>query len=55
MVFSWIKKLKSGLSKSSQKISGGLKKILKSKKIDDQTLAELEELLISSDLDRMLN
>ena len=50
MVFGWIKKLKSGLSKSSQKISGGLKKILKSKKIDEQTLAELEELLISSDL-----
>ncbi len=50
MVFGWFKKLKSGLSKSSDKISGGIKKILKSKKIDDSTLEELEDLLISSDL-----
>ena len=50
MVFGWVKKLKTGLSKSSQKISGGIQKILKSKKIDDKTLIELEELLISSDL-----
>ncbi len=50
MVFGWVKKLKTGLSKSSQKISGGIQKILKSKKIDDKTLTELEELLISSDL-----
>tara|TARA_B100000886_G_scaffold312395_1_gene248344 strand:+ start:27 stop:938 length:912 start_codon:yes stop_codon:yes gene_type:complete len=50
MVFGWVKKLKSGLSKSSQKISGGIKKILKSRKIDEETLIELEELLISSDL-----
>ena len=50
MVFGWFKKLKSGLSKSSDKISGGIKKILKSKKIDESTLEELEELLISSDL-----
>ena len=50
MVFGWFKKLKSGLSKSSDKISGGIKKILKSKKIDDETLEDLEELLISSDL-----
>ena len=50
MVLGWFKKLKSGLSKSSDKLSGGIKKILKSKKIDESTLEELEELLISSDL-----
>lgn len=50
MVLGWFKKLKSGLSKSSDKISGGIKKILKSKRIDDSTLEELEELLISADL-----
>ncbi len=50
MVVSWFKKLKSGLSKSSDKISDGIKNILKGKKIDEATLNELEELLISSDL-----
>ena len=50
MVIGWFKKLKNGLSKSSEKISGGITKILKSKKISDLTLNELEELLISSDL-----
>jgi fused signal recognition particle receptor len=50
MVLGWFKKLKSGLSKSSEKISGGIKRILKSKKIDESTLEELEELLIASDL-----
>ena len=50
MVLSWLKKLKDGLSKSSDKISGGITKILKSKKIDEATLFELEELLISSDM-----
>ena len=50
MVFGWFKKLKSGLSKSSEKISDGIKKAIKGKKIDDETLDDLEELLISSDL-----
>ena len=50
MVFDWLKKLKSGLSKSSEKITDGLKKVIKGKKIDDNTLLQLEELLISSDL-----
>ena len=45
-----LKKLKSGLSKSSEKISEGIKKAIKGKKIDDETLDDLEELLISSDL-----
>ncbi len=50
MVLGWFKKLRSSLSKSSEKISDGIKKALKSKKIDDKTIEQLEELLISSDL-----
>ncbi len=50
MVFKWFKNLKEGLSKSSDKISGGIKKIFKNKKVDQATLNQLEELLISSDL-----
>ena len=49
MVFGWFKKLKSGLSKSSEKISEGIKKVVKGKKIDEKMLLELEDLLISSD------
>ncbi len=50
MVFGWLKKLKSGLSKSSEKISEGIQKVVKGKKIDEKMLLELEDLLISSDL-----
>ena len=50
MVFNWLKNLKKGLTKSSTKISDGLKTILVKKKIDDDTLSEIEELLISSDV-----
>ncbi len=39
-----------GLKKSSDKISGGLSGIFTKKKVDAQTLEELEELLISADL-----
>ena len=49
-MLNWFKNLKDGLSKSSEKISGGLKTILKSRKIDQDTLENLEELLIESDL-----
>ena len=37
MVFGWFKKLTSGLSKSSEKISDGIKKVIKGKKIDETT------------------
>ena len=50
MVFGWFKKLKSGLSKSSKKISTSINKVIKGKKIDETTLMELEEILISSDM-----
>ena len=50
MVFGWFKKLKSGLSKSSEKLTTKIKKVIKGKKIDEETLSELEEILISSDM-----
>ena len=50
MVFGWFKKLKSGLSKSSEKLTTKINKVIKGKKIDEETLSELEEILISSDM-----
>ena len=46
----WFQKLKTGLFKSSEKISEGVKKIFVNKKLDIQTLNDLEELLIMADL-----
>ncbi|XVN40518.1 MAG: signal recognition particle-docking protein FtsY [Rickettsia endosymbiont of Argas persicus] len=43
-------KLKQGLSKTSSKISEGIDKIFYKKKLDAETLEELEELLISTDM-----
>lgn len=43
-------KLKQGLSKTSDKISEGIDKIFYKKKLDAETLEELEELLISTDM-----
>ncbi|MDR0329951.1 MAG: signal recognition particle-docking protein FtsY [Rickettsia sp.] len=43
-------KLKQALINSSDKISSGIDQIFYKKKLDDQTLNELEELLISSDI-----
>lgn len=43
-------KLKQGLSKTSGKISAGIDKIFYKKKLDTETLEELEELLISTDM-----
>ncbi len=47
---SWLKRLKSGLSKSSKKLSDGLTSILHLRKLDEETLQNLEDLLIQSDL-----
>lgn len=47
---SWLARLKEGLSKSSGKISEGLKDILVRKPLDDAMLAEIEEVLIAADL-----
>ena len=47
---SWLKRLKSGLSKSSEKMTEGISGIFTKRKLDDEMLEELEELLITSDL-----
>jgi fused signal recognition particle receptor len=46
----WWSRLKQGLKKSSDKLSDGLKTIFVARKLDQTTLDELEELLITSDL-----
>ena len=46
----WFQKLKTGLFKSSEKITQGVKKIFVNKKLDVQVLNDLEELLIMADL-----
>ncbi|HAE75995.1 MAG TPA: signal recognition particle-docking protein FtsY [Alphaproteobacteria bacterium] len=47
---SWFSRLRAGLSKSSEKISEGMNKIFSGRRLDESTLSELEDLLISSDL-----
>lgn len=47
---SWLSRLTQGLKKSSTKISGGIGDIFTKRKLDAETLEELEELLISADL-----
>ena len=47
---SWFGRLKAGLQKSSQKITSNITAILTHRKLDQETLDELEELLITSDL-----
>jgi fused signal recognition particle receptor len=46
----WWSRLKQGLKRSSDRLGDGLKTIFVSRKLDQETLDELEELLISSDL-----
>ena len=43
-------RLKSGLSRSAQRLSEGITAIVAKRKLDDATLGELEELLITADL-----
>lgn len=47
---SWFKRLKDGLKKSSTRISEGITTLITHRKLDDEALEELEELLIMSDL-----
>ena len=47
---SFLSKLKSGLSKTSGKLSGGITGIFTKRKLDNASLEELEELLIEADL-----
>ena len=46
----WFQKLKSSLTKSSTVISEGITNIISSRRLDDETLQELEDLLIKADL-----
>lgn len=46
----FFQKLSLGLKKSSNRLSGGISDIFTKKKVDEQTLEELEELLITSDI-----
>ncbi len=46
----WLNKLKTGLNKSSSKLGEGISDIFTKRKLDDESLSKLEELLISADL-----
>ncbi|PWC37075.1 cell division protein FtsY [Azospirillum sp. TSO22-1] len=46
----WLARLKEGLSKSSSKLTDGITGIFTKRKLDDEALEELEELLITADL-----
>ncbi len=46
----WLSRLKEGLSRSKTAITGGIADIFTRRKLDDDTLEELEDLLITSDL-----
>lgn len=47
---SWFSKLKEGFKKSSTQLATGITDLITKKKLDAQTLEELEELLIQSDM-----
>jgi fused signal recognition particle receptor len=46
----WFSRLKQGLSRSSQKLTEGITKVVSRRRLDDASLEELEELLIASDM-----
>lgn len=50
MGLKWFDKFKRGLKKSTDKVGNGINLIFKGKKIEQKTLDELEDLLISSDI-----
>lgn len=47
---SWFKRLKDGLQKSSSRLTGEITALITHRKLDDEALEELEDLLITSDL-----
>lgn len=47
---SWLSRLKSGLTKTSSKLSDGITSVFTKRKLDGDTLEELEDLLIQADL-----
>lgn len=46
----WLKRLTAGLTRSSAKLTGSIAAILTKRKLDDETLEALEEVLIAADL-----
>ncbi len=46
----WLQRLQKGLNRSSQNLQSGLTELLLHRKLDEGTLADLEELLIGADL-----
>lgn len=46
----WVARLSTGLGRSSAKLSGGISQLLHKRRLDDEALEELEELLIAADL-----
>lgn len=46
----WLERLKAGLQKTTAKLAEGLTGVFAKRKLDDETLAELEEALIAADL-----
>ena len=46
----WLGRLRAGLSKSSARLSQGINTIFNRRRLDEEALAELEELLIASDM-----
>ncbi len=46
----WLTRLRAGLSRSANALGGGIGKVLARRRIDDQTLLELEDLLVLADL-----
>jgi len=50
MALGFISRLKEGLARSTQKLTSGLAGVLTRRKLDDEALAELEDLLITADL-----
>ena len=50
MALGFFSRLKEGLSHSTQKLSGGITAIVGKRRLDDEALEELEELLIGADL-----
>lgn len=47
---SWIQRLTSGLRRTSDQLGGGITSVFTKKKLDSETLEELEDILISADL-----
>jgi fused signal recognition particle receptor len=46
----WLQRLKQGLARSSARLGDGIARIFTRRRLDDATLEELEELLISADM-----